>query len=171
VGRSREATRELRHAVILMPTETVARLTLAKAYEASEEWFEAVEELQKLTASTPQDAEYSYQLARALTKLSGWALAQIARESPDSARLHQALGQEYVIQEKYDQALDAYRQATRVDPRLPEIHLGIAVILLQLKRFDEALAEIELELKLVPESKIAAETKAKIEAARSSSEP
>ncbi len=71
-----------------------------------------------------------------------------------------------MIQEKYDLALDAYQQAARSDPRLPEIHLAMAVILLELKKFDEALAQIELELKLVPESKPAAEIKAKIEAAK-----
>ena len=67
--------------------------------------------------------------------------------------------------------MNAYREAARSDPKLPEIHLGMAVILLQMKRLDEALAEIELELKLVPDSKAAAETKAKIEAARSSLTP
>jgi tetratricopeptide (TPR) repeat protein len=171
LARNRDAVGELRRAVGLMPSEPTARLMLAKAYEASDEWLPAVEVLQKLVALTPQDAEASYQLGKALTKLSGWSLAQIARENPDSARLHQALGQEYVIQEKYDQALNAYREAARSDPKLPEIHLGMAVILLQMKRLDEALAEIELELKLVPDSKAAAETKAKIEAARSSLTP
>ena len=171
VGRNREAIGELRRAASLMPSEPVARLTLAKAYEASGKRLEAVEELQKLVALKPQDAEYSYQLGKALTKLSGWSLAEIAFQNQDSARLHQALGQEYVIQEKYDQALSAYREAARSDPRLPEIHLGIALILLEMKRLDEALAEIELELKLVPENKVAAETKAKIEAARTSSTP
>jgi tetratricopeptide (TPR) repeat protein len=171
LGRNREAVGELRRSVGLMPSEPTARLMLARAYEASDQWLPAVEVLQKLAALRPQDVEASYQLGKALTKLSGWSLAQIARENPDSARLHQALGQEYVIQEKYDQALNAYREAARSDPKLPEIHLGMAVILLQMKRLDEALAEIELELKLVPESRAAAETKVKIEAARGSSTP
>ena len=73
--------------------------------------------------------------------LSAWSYQQISRMNPDSARLHQALGQEYVIQEKYDQALEAYQQAARSDPKLPEIHLAMAVIYLELKKFDQALAE------------------------------
>jgi len=154
-----------------MPDQPPARLELAKAYEATGNWMAAVQELQKLVTLAPDNAEYSYQLGKALTKLSGWSLREIARLNPDSARLHQALGQEYVIQERYDQALAAYRQAARSDPKLPEIHLGMAVVLLQLRRFDEALREIEVELKLVPKSKVAAETKAKIETAKAGAAP
>jgi hypothetical protein len=43
--------------------------------------------------------------------------------------------------------------------------------LLELKRFDEALVEIDLEHKLVPDSKAAAEIRAKIEAAKASLSP
>jgi tetratricopeptide (TPR) repeat protein len=169
--KNEDAVRELKRAVTLMPDQPLARLQLAKAYEASGNWMGAVEELQKLVDLAPGDAEYSYQLGEALTKLSGWSLREIARLNPDSARLHQALGQEYVIQERYDQALTAYQRAARSDPKLPEIHLGMALVLLELKRFDEALTEIELELQLVPESKVAAETKAKIEAAKAGAAP
>jgi Flp pilus assembly protein TadD len=86
-------------------------------------------------------------------------LQQISRVNPNSARLHQALGQEYVIQGNYDRALLAYQQAATADPKLPEIHLGMGLILLQLKRFDEALAQINLELALVPRAKWLPDTK------------
>jgi len=164
LGKTDDAVRELKRAVRSMPSEPAAHLQLAKAYEATEKWGQAVEELQKVTAQAPDDAEYSYQLGKALTGLSGWSLQQISRVNPNSARLHQALGQEYVIQGKYDRALLAYEQAAAADPRLPEIHLGIAFTLLQLKRFDEALGQVNLELALVPESKMAAELKTRIEA-------
>ncbi len=165
------AVNELKRAALLMPNEPAARLQLAKAYENQDNWLEAVEQLQQLTRLAPEDDEYSYQLGKALTKLSGWSLQQISRTNPNSARLHQALGQEYLIQEKYDRALDAYEQAARSDPRQPEIHLGMALILLQLKRFDEALNEVKLELKLVPDCKAALETKAKIEGAKTAAAP
>jgi tetratricopeptide (TPR) repeat protein len=171
MAKNEDAVRELRRAVALMPDEPAARLQLANAYEASGNWIGAAEELQKLVALAPGDAEYSYQLGKVLTRLSGWSLQEIARLNPDSARLHQALGQEYVIQERYDRALLAYQQAARSDPKLPEIHLGIALVLLELKKFDDALAEINLELRLVPESKIAAQTKEKILAAKAASAP
>jgi tetratricopeptide (TPR) repeat protein len=137
-----EAVRELKRAVVLMPKEPQAHLQLAKAYEATDNWIAAVQEFQKLVELAPQEPEYSYQLGTAWAKLSGWSYGQITRINPDSARLHQALGQEYVIQEKYDLALAAYQQAARSDTKMPELHLAMALILLELKKFDQALVEI-----------------------------
>jgi tetratricopeptide (TPR) repeat protein len=171
LGKQSEAIRELKRATLLMPNEPAAHLQLAKAHESVDNWLEAVDQLQQLVRLAPENDEYSYQLGKALTKLSGWSLQRISHINPESARLHQALGQEYLIQEKYDRALDAYRQAVSSDPEQPEIHLGMAVILLQLKRFDEALSEVELELELVPDSKAAIETKIKIEAAKAAAAP
>ena len=169
VHRKAEAVRELQQAASLMPNEPQAHLLLAKAFEESEDWMRAVQEYQRLVSMAPAEPEYAYQLAKALSKLSGWSYQQISRINPNSARLQQALGQEYAIQEKYDLALWAYQRAAQLDPKLPEIHLGMAVILLEQKKFDEALSEIRLEQNLVPESKAAAEQRAKIEAAKTAS--
>lgn len=167
LGKVADAIGELKRAVVLMPNEPAARLELAKAYEADESWINAVQQLQKLVTLVPDNVEYSYQLGKALTKLSGWSLRQIELQNPDSARLHQMLGQDYAIQEKYDEALTAYQHAAQADPKLPEIHLGMALILLQLKRFDEAMMQIDSELQLMPESKRAADIKARIEQEKS----
>lgn len=164
--RNAEALGELHRAVMLMPKEPLARLQLAKAYEASDNWIPAALQLQKLVELVPQEPEYSYQLGRAWTKLSGWAYQQISRVNPRSARLQQALGQEYAVQGKYEQAVAAFQRAAQFDPKLPEIHLAIALLYLELKKLDEAQAAIELEVSLVPESKAAQNARAKIEAAR-----
>jgi tetratricopeptide (TPR) repeat protein len=163
LGKNAEAIPELQRAAHSMPNESQAHLQLVKAYEASENWIAAVEELQKLVNLNSQDPEYSYLLGRAWTRLSAWSYQRLARLNPDSARLYQARGQDYAIQGKYELAVAAYQQAARSDPKLPEVHLALALLLLELKRADEARAEIDLELKLVPESKAALETRAKIE--------
>src|SRR2546429_448741 len=79
--------------------------------------------------------------------------------------LHDALPI-YLAQQKYDLALVAFQRAAEADPKLPEVHLAISAILLEQKKYDQALAEIDAELKLVPQSKAAAELKAKIEDAK-----
>lgn len=165
LGRNTEAIQELKRAAVLMPAEPQTHMELAKAYEVSGKWTLAVQEWEKLVELAPQEAEYSYQLGKAWLKLSEWSYGEIVRVNPNSARLQQALGQDYAIQEKYDLALAAYKRAAAADPKLPEIHLGIALICLQLKKFDEALAEINQELTLVPESTRAAQVKQQIEAA------
>jgi tetratricopeptide (TPR) repeat protein len=169
--KSAEALHELLRAVALMPKEPQARLQLAKAYEAFDNWIAAVQQLQKLVALAPQEPEYSYQLGRAWTKLSGWSYQQISQVNPHSARLQQALGQEYAIQGKYDLALAAFQKASQLDPKLPEIHLAIALLCLELKKLDEAQAAIGVELNLVPESQAALDAKTKIEAARAAASP
>src|SRR5581483_7148914 len=168
IGKRQEAIFELRRAARLLPQEPAVYGELARAYESSGNWLEAVPERQKLASLAPANAEYSYRLGKDLAELSAWCIQEVRRTNPDSARLHQALGQEYALQGKYEQAFAAYRQAARSDPKMPELHLGLALMLLQLKRFDEALQQIELELSLVPESKIAADTKARILAAKAS---
>lgn len=169
LGKDIEAVRELKQAARLMPDQPLAHLQLARAYEASQDWLSAAEQLQRVVELAPREPEYVYQLARAWTKLSGWSYQQIQQVDPKSARLQQALGQEYAIQEKYDLALNAYRQAAALDPQLPEIHQAMAVILLEMKKFDQALDEVALEQHLVPQSKSAADLRAKIEAAKSAS--
>jgi Flp pilus assembly protein TadD len=171
LGKNAEAIAELQRATRSMPQDPQAHLQLAKAYEASDNWMAAVEELQKLVNLDPQNAEYSYLLGRAWTKVSAWSYQRLAHLNPDSARLHQALGQEYATQGKYDLAIAAYQQAARSDPKLPEIHLALALLLLEVKRYDEARAEIGLELNLVPDSKTALETRAKVEAAEAAASP
>jgi tetratricopeptide (TPR) repeat protein len=170
-GKRQEALSELRRAARLMPQESAVHLELAKAYESSGNWLDAVPERQKLGSVAPDNAEYSYRLGKDLAELSAWCLQKIRRTNPDSARLHQALGQEYALQGKYEQALAAYEQAARSDPKMPELHLGLALMLLRLNRFDEALQQVEIELRLVPESKLAADTKARIMAAKASGNP
>lgn len=161
-----EAVHELKRAVALLPDQPQAHLELGRAYEASANWIAAVQEFQKLVQLAPQEPEYSYQLCNAWIKLSDWSSRQIIKLNPNSGRLYQGLGMEYAAQKKYDQALVAYQQAARSDPRMPEIHLAIALIRLERKEYDEALSEIGLELELVPESKSAAEAKAKIQATK-----
>jgi tetratricopeptide (TPR) repeat protein len=169
--RNSEALLELKRAVTLMPEQPQAHLQLAKAYEASDNWPAAVQQFQRVVALAPQEPEYSYQLGTAWAKLSASSYSQINRINPHSARLLQALGQEYLLQEKYDLALAAYQRAALADPKMPELHLAMAMILLELKKFDQALAEIDVELNLVPQSKMAAATKAKIETAMAASTP
>jgi tetratricopeptide (TPR) repeat protein len=156
----------LQRAVTVAPKDEAARRRLALACEGLEDWLCVVEQFQFLAELKPQEAEYAYQLGRAYTRLSEWCYQRIIALDPDAARLHQALGQQYLTQGKYDLALAEYRRAAVVDPKLPEIHLAIAVIHLEQRNLDEAGKEIALELQLAPESRKALEIKQKIAVAR-----
>jgi tetratricopeptide (TPR) repeat protein len=156
----------LERAVKRSPNEPSARIRLARAYQRADNWLGVVEQYQALREQFPQEPDYAYQLGRAYTQLSEWSLARLIAVNKDSARLHQILGQQYYAQGKFALALAEYQRAAQVDARLPEIHLGMAVIFYEQQRYDEALREVELELKLVPESQKAREVKAQIEKAK-----
>ncbi len=165
LGKNAEAGRELERAVKLLPDQPSARLQLAKAYERSGNWFGVVDQYRALRALEPRNGEYAYQLGKAYNRLSDWSYQQIIRVNPGSARLSQTLGQNYLQQGKSELAILEYQRAIQADPKLPELHLALALIYLEQKRFDDARKEIELELRLAPESQKALGVKQQIQAA------
>ncbi|HWQ35605.1 MAG TPA: tetratricopeptide repeat protein [Blastocatellia bacterium] len=169
LGKTTEAVSALERAVRLMPQEPQARLQLARAYERADNWPGAVGQYEALRQLVPQEPEYAYQLGRAYSRLAGWSYQRIAQLDPNSARLHQSLGQQYLMQGRTELAIRSYQQAAQADPKLPEIHLALALIYLEQKRLAEAAKEIELELKLVPHSKTALAARQQIEAAKAAS--
>ena len=102
LGKTIEAVQVSEMAVQLQPQDAPTRLRLIRAYEAQNNWLSVVDQYQILRRLQPNEAEYAYQLGRAYTKLSGWSYQRISRINPRSARLAQSLGQNYLLQEKYD---------------------------------------------------------------------
>lgn len=167
LNRVAEAARELERAAALLPKEQRVRRLLAQAYERAEDWLGAVGQYQQLCEMEPREAEYAYRLGRAYTRLAEWSRQRLLSLNPRSARIQQMLGHSYHAQGQNELALEAFRRAAAADPKLPEVHFMQAMILLELKRYDEALAEIELELKIRPENRGALLLKQRIEQAKS----
>jgi Flp pilus assembly protein TadD len=164
VGDVTKARAALERAVELLPREPLARLQLAKACERAGDRTRAVEQYRKLRELAPQEPEYAYQLGRAYLRLSDWSLQQLRQVDARSARLHQALGHNYRVQGRPELAERAFRRAAEADPALPEIHLALAQLYLEQKRWDDARRELDLELTLVPESAGALALKRHLEA-------
>ena len=147
-----EAKAQLETAVKLLPREPLARLQLAQACERSSNWADAVDQYRALRELAPREPEYAYRLGRAYLALSEWSLRELRKLDPGSARLHQALGHNYRVQGRINLAAGAFERAARADPTLPEVHLALAQIYVEQKRWAEARRELERELALVPES-------------------
>jgi tetratricopeptide (TPR) repeat protein len=166
LGRVREARTELEQAIRLMPRETIAHLQLADACRRLDDQPCVVDAYRQVVDLAPNDAEYAYRLGTAYLKLSQWAHQRIREIDPGSARLDQARGREFLAQRRPDLALRALEQAALTDPKLPEVHLALARIHFDERRFDDAAREVERELALVPSSREALELKKRIDAAR-----
>lgn len=152
LDRPAAAVTALEAAVKLAPREPLARQQLARAYESAGRLPAAVEQYRKLRELAPSDAETAYQLGRAYLALADWSLTQLREVDPRSARLQQALGHNYRVQGKLEMAEQAFRRAAEADPKLPEVHLALAQLFAEQKRWADARVEIERELALVPES-------------------
>jgi tetratricopeptide (TPR) repeat protein len=125
-----------------------------------------VEEYRAIVALAPNEPEYAYRLGKAYLRLSQWSYEKIRAVDPRAARLSQALGREYLQQGRPDLALRAFEEAATRDPALAGVHLALARIHFDERRWDDAAREIERELAILPESRDARELKARIEAAR-----
>jgi tetratricopeptide (TPR) repeat protein len=152
LGRLREARSELERAVTVAPREPLARLQLARLEERAGRWTAAVAQYQALREMKPQEPEYAYGLGNAYLRLSEWCLRELRTLDGSSARLFQALGHNYRVQGRPDLALAEFDRAAQADPGLPEIHLAMAQIHLEQKRWADARQEIERERQLVPDS-------------------
>jgi tetratricopeptide (TPR) repeat protein len=152
LGRVSEARASLERAVKLAPREPLARLLLARVLERASDWTEAVEQYRALTELKPDEAEYAYALGSAYLHLSEWSLKRLAALDTGAARFHQAMGHNFRVQGRPELALAAFERAAHADPSLPEVHLAMAQIHLDEKRWAEARQEIERELAIVPES-------------------
>jgi len=159
-----EARVQLETAVKLLPEEPAARVQLAQALKRAGDWSGAVEQYRALRALAPREPEYAYQLGKAYLGLSEWCWRELRKVDPASARLQQALGHNYRVQSRTNLAVGSFERAARADPTLPEIHLALAQIYLEQKRWAEARQEIERELALVPESAGARALKERLEA-------
>ncbi len=157
-GRTEFAVRQF-HAIIRSapPREVIgqARLELVRIYQSRGAWWEAAEQLRELRVLAPSDAEYAYQLGVVYRQLSKWAFETMLGTAPGSARARQMLGEQYSVSGDAAKALSAFRQAIAADPKLAGSHLAVAVLLLRQDKRDQALAEIDKELEIAPESIVA----------------
>ncbi len=166
LGRAREAVAELERAVRLLPGEPAAHLQLADACERVGDVPCLARESRVLAGLAPSDPEFAYRLGKAYLRLAEWSYTRLRAIDPDSARLSEALGREYLQQGQSDLALQAYQQAAERDPSLPGIHLALARIHADARRWDDAAREVERELAVAPGSAVALELKARVAAAR-----
>src|SRR5258708_4131944 len=109
----------------------------------------ALEVVQKLRASYPDDPDVLFKSAELYTRLWNDAAGQLMKSHPESYRVHQLAGEVFEAQEKTDRAIKEFRLALQENPRVPELHFRIGQLLLKQGGGDaekNALEEFEKEL-------------------------
>lgn len=132
-----------------------ARLELSRIHQKSGDWWKAAEQLRQLRKLAPDEPEYAYELGTVYQNLSKSAFERMQALAPQGARTQQMLGEQYSIAGEAEKAIGAFRRAVAADPKLAGSHLALAMIYMQLGKRSDALAEIDRELAVAPQSAVA----------------
>jgi tetratricopeptide (TPR) repeat protein len=91
----------------------------------------ALAPLRALQQSDPTNVDVSYATYRIYSDLAAQARDRIALLGPDSARMHQVLAQHFVNEGNIKAAIEQYREALHIDPRLSGAHFELGEAILQ----------------------------------------
>jgi len=111
---------------------------------------EAVTNLQAALAARPNDSDLLYYLGRASGLLSKQSIDTLLAAYPDSARAHQAMGENYFVLRNMPDAEKEYSEALRLRPDVPEVHLELGEVYAGAFKWDKAEEEFRAQAKLQP---------------------
>ncbi len=111
---------------------------------------EAVANLSAALVKRPDDADLLYYLGRASGLLSKRAIDTLLGAYPDSARAHQAMGENYFVLRQMPQAETEFGEALHQRPEIPGLHLELGLVYAGAARWDKAEDEFRVETKTRP---------------------
>lgn len=106
-----------------------AGLELVGVYTQSGNLEQAADILAQLRKVAPEDPEVLYAAYQTYSDLSAEARLALSVVAPDSAQMHQLLAHEEIKEGNTNRAIEQYRKAIAIDPRLPGVHYELAELL------------------------------------------
>jgi len=107
-----------------------AGLDLIKLYYESKELDRVVDVLRALQGSSASDPVVLYNAYRTYSDLAARSLATLAQVAPESAQMHEILGQALTSQDNFPGAIVQYRKALEINPQISEIHVELGQMIL-----------------------------------------
>ena len=111
---------------------------------------EAVANLSAALVKRPNDPDLLYYLGRASGLLSKRAIDTLLSAYPDSARAHQAMGENYFVLRQMPQAEQEYREALHRRPDIPGLQLELGLVYAGAAQWDKAEEAFRGEAKRQP---------------------
>jgi tetratricopeptide (TPR) repeat protein len=114
----------------------------------------AIPVVQKLVDLDPDDVDILYLAQRLYKELADDTLNKLAVLAPGSARMQQVIAERLINAGDVPGAIDHYKKALEIDPRLPGVHYELAQAILESATADtaaQAKAEKELETAITME--------------------
>jgi tetratricopeptide (TPR) repeat protein len=91
----------------------------------------------------PDDPDVLYIVYRAHSALAARALTTLAKVGPNSARLHEVLGESHASDSDFVGAISEYEKALAIDPALPGVHFELGEAILRNKVDEDSRARAE----------------------------
>ena len=140
------AIQELEGARALGPQNAMACKWLAMSYVQTENHARAIKELEACRRLDPADHDLVFHLGRVYGKVSMRGFQAVRGAGLESAWLFLLRGQMFEKQGDARSALDEFRHAARLEPRMPGVHYAIGRVLEREARPREALSAYATEL-------------------------
>ena len=116
----------------------------------------AIANLNAALAKHPGNPDLLYYLGHASGLLSKQTIDALMSAYPDSARSHQAMGENYYVVRQYPQAEKEYMAALQQRPDMPDLHMELGLVYAGAAKWDQAEEAFRAETKLQPGSAEAA---------------
>jgi tetratricopeptide (TPR) repeat protein len=134
----------------LGPGDKETIVFLARAYAASSEAGKGVRILKGFQSSHGDDPDVLYWIGTLYDQLAEQTYDAMARSYPDSYLVLETRGDQFLQQQKYDDALKSYEKALQAAPDAPGLHFDLGNTYWRMAKLDQAAAELATELKMNP---------------------
>jgi tetratricopeptide (TPR) repeat protein len=129
IGQTAAARSDLEKAFPELKEEKIrvqAGMELIEIYYSGHELDKAAGVVSVLRELKPTDVDILYTAQRIYSDLADENLLSIALLAPESARMHQLMAHEAARQGNTEGAIAQYREALKIDPKLPGLHFELA---------------------------------------------
>lgn len=127
----------------------IGRTYLARNYLALDQVDNAIPILKSIAQEFPGDTDILYILGKTYLHLATQAAEKLSLLG-NHPRVHLMLAEKFANQKNYKEAIDEFRAALELDPKIPEARLALALYLLQDGRIEEGQKELRAFLELIP---------------------
>ena len=147
LGKAREV---LEKAVSLNGEDPSAQLYLGRTIFDLGQQEAGAAVLQEASRQSPKDSRILYELGQMHLKMATGILKKLENLDPDSYLVHLIHAQMMEGMENYEGALVQYKKAAAREPGLPYAHYNIGNVYWLMRKWDEAAAELKLEIAANP---------------------
>jgi len=123
---------------------------LGVAYIETGRYEDAIASLGAALGKRPGDPDLLYYLGRAAGLLSKRSIDLLVSGYPDSARAHQAMGENYFVLRQMPQAVQEFSAALQQRPDIPRLHMELGQVYANSAQWPKAEEEFRAETKLQP---------------------